>query len=166
MPPLEGNSGWSSRIKLHLFDGNRVSECGHSCARQRVSRDTMRACLQTEMGGRAAAEWPNCRAVGPSRVGPGKRGGAWCKQDTGNEAAVLFCRCTRPLQNNGHNMTFVQHEVTAEHFSTRTFRARLALCWVRGEGQPANSLVFILSLYLHKVMLYFSVTLLDSGKQL
>lgn len=48
MPPLEGNSGWSSRIKLHLFDSNRVSECGHSCALQRVSRDTMRACLQTE----------------------------------------------------------------------------------------------------------------------
>lgn len=63
-------------------------------------------------------------------------------------------------------MTFVQHEVTAEHFSTRTFRARLPLCWVRGEGQPANSLFFILILYLHKVMLNFSVTLMDSWKQL
>lgn len=78
MPPLEGNSGWSSRIKLHLFDGNRVSECGHSCARQRVSRDTMRACLQTErvvegpqQNGQTVELWDRAGRVQVKEVGLG-----------------------------------------------------------------------------------------------
>lgn len=44
------NSGWSRqqafRIKLHLFYGTGALQCGCFCTLQRVSHDTMRACLQ------------------------------------------------------------------------------------------------------------------------
>lgn len=53
------------------------------CALQHVSHDTMRACLQIRRVKRAHGEYVSAL----NRVFPGKRGGIWYKQDTGNGPA-------------------------------------------------------------------------------